>query len=145
MFDPLSTQSENSCVFAKTKPRPRLCKKLRNRPTCRRSLTQRLVNWSTQWFSIWIKTQRRVGRGQKMGRAEAIQPGVTDFQRYHGLSACSVDTWEKSRLLRLKTNLETCCQKSSTQSVFLSYVVWGLGHEVFTKLRSASCWKKFGN
>jgi len=48
-------------------------------------------------------------------------------------------------LLTLKTNLATCCQKSSTQSVFFSYVVWGLGHEVFTKLGFGSCSRKFGN
>jgi len=53
-----------------------ICNKLRNRPTCSRSLTQRLVSWSSPVVSkVWIKTQRRVEKGQKMGRAEAIQDG----------------------------------------------------------------------
>jgi len=86
------------------------CNKLR--PTCRRNLPQRLVSWSGPVVSkVWIKTQRTV-KGQKMGRAEAIQIGVINFQLYHCLSVsvCSVDTWEKSRLLTLKANLATCCQ-----------------------------------
>jgi len=79
--------------------------------TCRRSLTQRLVSWSSPVVSkVRIRTQRRVGKGQKMGRAEAIQTGVINFQLYPCLSACSIDTWEKSRLLTLKTNLATCCK-----------------------------------
>ena len=45
---------------------------------CSHSLTQRLVSWSSPVVSkVWIKTQR-VEKGQKMGRAEAIQAG--DFQ-----------------------------------------------------------------
>jgi len=48
-------------------------------------------------------------------------------------------------LLTLKTNLAACCQKPSTQPVFFSYVVWGLGPEVCTKLRFGSRSKKFGN
>jgi len=49
-----------------------------------------------------------------MGRAEAIQTGVVDFQRYHCLSVCRVDTWETSRLLTLKTNLATSTQDTIT-------------------------------
>jgi len=30
---------------------------------------------------------KKGGEGSKMGRAEAIQTGVVDFQRYHCLSA----------------------------------------------------------
>jgi len=63
---------------------PRLCKKLRNKPTSHRSFTQRLVSWSSPVVpKVWIKIQRRVEKGQKMGHAEAIQTGVADFQRYH--------------------------------------------------------------
>ena len=102
-----------------------ICNKLWNRPTCRRSLTQRLVSWSSPVVSkVRIKTQGRV-KGQRIGRAEAIQTGVINFQLYHCLSVsvCSIDTWEKSRLLTLKTNLATCCQKSSTLPVFFHTLV----------------------
>jgi len=63
---------------------------------------------------------KKGGEVSKNGRTEAIQTGVLNFQRYHCLSAsvCSVETWEKSGLLTLKTNLAPCCQKSSTQSIF---------------------------
>jgi len=124
-----------------------ICNKLRNRPTCCRSLTQPLISWSSPVVSkVWIKTQGRVEKGQKIGRAEAIQTEVINFQPYHCLSvsACSRDSWEKSRLLTLKTNLATCCQKSSTLPVVFSYDVWGLGRQVFTKLRFGSRSKKFG-
>jgi len=53
---------------------------------CRHSLTQRLVSWSSPVVpKVWTKTQISVEKGQKMGRAEAIQTGVVDFQRYHCL------------------------------------------------------------
>jgi len=49
MFGPLSyAKRADGCVFAETKPQSiltRLCKKLRYRPTCRCSFTQRLVSW----------------------------------------------------------------------------------------------------
>ena len=127
----LSTQSasthsvyakcENGCVFVKTKPQSIITTVLqRNRPIYRCSSTQRLVSWySPVVAKVWIKTQRRVEKGQKMDHAEAIQTGVLDFQCYHCLSVCSVDTCEKSRLLTLKTNLATCCQKSSHNQYFL--------------------------
>jgi len=40
------------------------------------------------------QTQRRVGKGQKMSSAEAIQTRLVDFQHYQclSLSGCSVDT-----------------------------------------------------
>jgi len=84
--------------------------------------------------------------GSKIGRAEAIQTGVINFQLYHCLSVsvCSRDAWERSRLLTLKTNLATCCQKSSTLPAVFSYDVWGLGRQGFIKLRFGSRSKKFG-
>ena len=52
--------------------------------TWRRSFTQRLVSWFSPVVpKVWIKIQRTVEKGQKMGRAEAFQTGVADFQRYH--------------------------------------------------------------
>ena len=99
----------------------RLCNKLRNRPTCRRSLTQRLVSWSSPVVpKVCIKTQRTVEEGNKLGLAEAIQTCDVFFQRYHCLSvsACCVGPWEKSRLLTLETNVPTCCRKSSIPSLF---------------------------
>jgi len=89
-----------------------ICIKLRNRATCRRSLTQWLVSWSSPVVSkVWIKTQGKV-KGQKIGRAAVIQTGVTNFQLYHCLSVsvCSRSTWEKSRFPTLKANLATCCK-----------------------------------
>jgi len=47
-----------------------------------RNLTQRWVSWSSP---VSVETQTRVTKGQKMGRAEAIQTGVVYFQRYHCL------------------------------------------------------------
>ena len=154
MFDPLSLRKvwkrlyicENEATI-EFYHGSAICNKLRNRPTCRRSLTQRLVSWSSPVVSkVRIKTQGRV-KGQRIGRAEAIQTGVINFQLYHCLSVsvCSIDTWEKSRLLTLKTNLATCCQKSSTLPVFFSYVGWGLGRQVFTELRFGVCSKKFSS
>ena len=120
-----STQSLKIFVYLRKRSQnrllARLSNKLRNRPTCRRSLTQRLVSLSSPVVpTVWIKTQRRVEKGQKRDRAEAIQTCDVFFQRYHCLSvsACSVGTWEKSRLLTLKTNLATCCRKSSIPSIF---------------------------
>ena len=154
MFDPLSLRKVwkrlRYCENAATIDfyhGSAICNKLRNRPPCRRSLTQRLVSWSRPEVSkVWIKTQGKVEKGQKIGRATAIQTGVTNFQLHHYLSVsvCSRDTWEKSRLLTLKTNLATCCQKSSTLPMLFSYVVWGLNHQVFTKLKFGSHSKKFG-
>jgi len=52
-----------------------------------------------------------MGRDPNKGRAEAIQTRVMHFHRYRRLclSVCSVGTWEKSKLLTLKTNLATYC------------------------------------
>jgi len=61
------------------------------------------------------KTQRRVEKGQKMGRAEVIQTWVVHLTVFSTLPqlvcVClsSVGTCEKSRLLALKTNIATCC------------------------------------
>ena len=74
--------------------------------------------------------------GSKMGRPEAIQTWVVYIQRYHCLSVCRVGASGKSRLLTLKTNLPTCCQKSSIQSssiatgalVGLSPPNWNIKH-----------------
>jgi len=154
MFDPLSLRKvwKRLCICENEAAidfyhGSAICNKLRNSPTCRRSLTQRLISWSSPVVSkVWIKTQGRVEKGQKIGRAEAIQTGVINIQLYHCLSVsfCSIDTWEKSRLLRLQANLVTCCQKSSTLPIFFSYVGWGLGRQVFIKLRFGSLSKTFG-
>jgi len=87
-------------------------------------------------LKVWIATQTGVVECQKLGRAEAIQTWVVYFQRYRclSMSVCSVDTWEASRFLTLKTNLATYCQNSSIQSLFSSYAVWGSGRKVFTTL-----------
>jgi len=96
---------------------PRLCSKMRN--ACRRSITQRLVSWSSPVVpKVWVETRTRVAKGQKMGRAEVIQTGVVCFRRYHCLSVCSLGTWEKSRLLTLRTNLATYCQNHSCNHYF---------------------------
>ena len=89
------------------------------RNTCRRSLTQRLVSWSSPVVpKVWVETRTRVAKGQKMGRAQVIQTGFVCFQRHHCLSVCSLDTWEKSRLLTLRTKLATYCQNHSHNHYF---------------------------
>ena len=89
------------------------------RNTCRRSLTQRLVRWSSPVVpKVRVETRTRVAKGQKLGRAQVIQTGVVCFQRHHCLSVCSLDTWEKSRLLTLRTNLATYCQNHSHNHYF---------------------------
>jgi len=124
MFDPLSLCKvlKRLCI-CQTKSQSIITMALQwNRPTCHRGLTYRLVGWSSPVApKVWIKTH--IPReGSKNGSRRGDLTGVVDFQRYHCLSAsvCSVDTWEKSILLTLKTNLATCCQKSSTQSVFFN-------------------------
>jgi len=58
---------------------------------------------------------------------------------------CSVRTWERSRMLTLKTNLATSCKHHSYNQnfVMLTYAVWGLGRKMFTKIRFQSSSKKF--
>jgi len=74
----LYTKCKNDCVLRKSNRNQillRLCISLRN--TCRCSLTLRLVSWSRPVVpKVRIETQRRVEKGQKMGRAEAIQTWV---------------------------------------------------------------------
>jgi len=69
---------------------------------------------------VWIKTQTSAEKGHKMGRKEAIQTEIVNFQCYHWLcvSICRGDSWEIRKLLILKTKFTACCQKSSTQSIF---------------------------
>jgi len=65
---------------------------LQVRNSCRCSLTQRLVRWSSPVVhKVWVETKTRVEKGQQMGRAEAR---VVYFQRYHcfSVSVCSVHT-----------------------------------------------------
>ena len=54
-----------------------------NSSTGFRNSTQQWVSWSS---TVSVETQTRVTKGQKMGRAEAIQTRVMYFQRYHCLS-----------------------------------------------------------
>jgi len=84
----------------------RLCKKLRNRLTCRPDLHNASVGWSSPVATkVWIKPQKRVEKGQKMYHPKAIATGVVDIQRHHCLSVYSADTWEKSRFLTFEKNL----------------------------------------
>jgi len=82
------------------------------------------------------KTQRRMEKGQKLGRPEAIQTCDAFFQRYHCLSvsACNI-----------RNELSNLLPKIIHTIIIFSYIFWGLGHEVFNKLRAWSCSKKFGN
>jgi len=90
------------------------------RNTCRRSLTHRLVSWSGPVVPKgWVETRTRVAKGQKMSRAEVIQTGVVCFHSYYCLSVGSLGTWEKSRLLALRTNLATYCQNHSHNHYFV--------------------------
>jgi len=59
------------------------------------SNTQRLVSWSSPEVpKVWVETQKKVEKGQKIGRAEASQAGAEYFQRYFcfSVSVC-MDTW----------------------------------------------------
>jgi len=62
-----------------------------------------------------------VEKGQEMSRAEAIQNGVVNFQRYNCLSvpACSVGTWEKSR----RKELSNLLPKSSIQWTIINFFI----------------------
>jgi len=98
---------------------PRLCTNVKK--YCRRNLTQLLFScWSSPVVSrVWVETQTKVKKGQKMGRAEASLTGAAYVQRYvyFSVSVCSIGTWGKGRWLTLKMNLATCCQKLSIQSL----------------------------
>jgi len=59
--------------------------KLRN--PSRRNITQRWVSWSIPVVpEVSVETQTRATKGQKTGRAEAIQTEVLYFQRYRSLT-----------------------------------------------------------
>ena len=62
--------------------------KLINRPTCCRSLHRTVgkLIWPCGSQSM-DQNPKKGGEGSKMDRAEAIQIGVVDFERYHCLSA----------------------------------------------------------
>jgi len=69
---------------------------------------------------VCVETQTTVAKGQKIGRAEAIQIWVVYFQRYHYL-LLSVAYVLRSRFLKLNMNLAAYCQASSIQQlVFLT-------------------------
>jgi len=112
MFDLLSLRSVEAVVFLRKRSHNRLLlwlrNKLRNGPTCCCSLTQRLVSWSSPVVpNVWIKTQRRVEKGQKMGRAEAIKTWDVDFQRCHCWSVCRVVLKGRFQPLSFQTFLST--------------------------------------
>jgi len=62
--------------------------------TCRRSLKHNgwLVDLAQCGFQSMNQNAKKVEKGQKIRRAEAIQTGVINFQLYLCLSACSIDT-----------------------------------------------------
>jgi len=100
----------------------RLCSEGRCSPT------QRLVSWSNPVVpKVWVETQTKVEKGQKMSRAEAGQTAAEYFQRYFcfSVSVC-IGTWAKGRWLTLKMNLATCYQKSSIKLLFFHtfFEVW---------------------
>jgi len=74
------------------------------------------------------------GEGSKNGshRDDLNRSAYSQRNHFLPLSVCRVGTWQKSRLLTLKTNLATYCRKSPTQLLFFSYVVWGLGRGEFS-------------
>jgi len=112
------------------------------RNICRGSLTQWSVSWSRSVVPKYGSKLNKGGEGSQMGSRCDPKRGCV-FSKLPGLTVfvCSIGTWEKNRLLTLKTNFATSCQKS----LLFSHVVWGLGREVFTKLRFGSRSKKFGN
>jgi len=61
---------------------------------------------------IWVATQTRVAKGQKIGLAEAMQNWIVYFPRRFLASATLqlIGTWEKRIFLTLKSNLAAYCQ-----------------------------------
>ena len=85
--------------------------------------------------------QNKGGEGQKNRWRQAVQTWVMYLQRYHCLwCVCNIGTWEKSRLLTLKTNLATFCQKHPYNQYFFHFNIrcLRLCREMFTKLRFES-------
>jgi len=100
--------------------------------TCRRSLTQRLVSWCSPVVpKVWVETQTRVAKGQKWVTPRWAEAELCIFN-VTTACLCSVHTWGKSRLLTLKNDWTTYCEKSSIQSSFFHtlFEVWDLNREV---------------
>jgi len=74
---PVYAKCENGCVNEEATIDYYHGYALKLRNTCRRSLSPRLVRWSCPVVpKVWVKTQRRVEKGHKMGRTEVIQTRV---------------------------------------------------------------------
>jgi len=108
----LYTKCENGCVCVNEATidfHHVFAVKLRN--TSRRNIKQRWVSWSIPVVpEASVETQTRATKGQKTGRAEAIQTGFAFSTLPLFVFVCSVSTWEKSEMLTSNTSLATYCQ-----------------------------------
>jgi len=126
------TKCGSHCVFAKTKPQFNYHhgSALKFRNTCRRNLTQRFFSWSSPVVpKVWVETQTKVEKGQKMGGAKARNWSCV-FSTLCLLF--SVRLWHRhmrKRWLTWKMILATCYQKSPMKSFF-----WGLGRGLQTQI-----------
>ena len=117
--------------------------KLSNRPTCCRSLHRMVGKLIWPCGSKGMdQNSKKGGEGSKNGSRKCDPNRSCRFWTLPLLvcffvSVCSIDTWEKSGLLTLTTNIATCCRKSSAQSIFLARCL-RLGLGLFTKLRFGS-------
>jgi len=83
-----------------------------------RNLKQQWISWSSP---VSVETQTRVTKGQKVGRAKAVQTGVVYFQRYHCLSlsvACRYLRKEWNTDIKNELSNLDYCQRSPIQSFF---------------------------
>jgi len=121
--------------------------KLRNRPTCRSILHTTVGKLIWPCGSQSMDQNPKGGEGSKNGSCRgdpnrSCRCWTLPLLVCFFVSVCSIDIWEKSGLLTLKTNIATC-RKSSAQVFFTRCLRLGLG--LFTKLRFGSRSKKFGN
>ena len=90
-----------------------------------------------QWFSTYgsLPKEEWVKKWVAPRRSKSAFYIFTDHCL--SVSVCSVGRRERSRLLTWKTSLTTYCQNNQYDPYYfmLTYVIWGWGREVFTKLR----------
>jgi len=109
--------------------------------------THVLCNHLNQWFpksGLRPKKESRWVKNWVAPRRSKLQLDIFNVTTA-SLSVCSIGTWKTSRLLTLKTDLATYCQKSSTQ--LITFFIHCLRHRS-RGVHRTQIWvalKKFGN